>query len=177
VLAILFSKVKSVVPLDKLKFHRPKDEELSGYREFAVRYFDCLATAFPELEEYFGSDNPEEVVRRHRHAEGGSVLFRPVGLVIFANLAAAAGKDRTLEEVVGLLARLPTDLSAEPYRDLLWNSAARTMDLRRQVLVRRLLLYVLGLIRGTNEIAKLKADVARVRGIEPNAVTLPEKVV
>jgi len=177
VLTILFSKVKAVVPLDKLQFHRPNDEVLREYREFAVRYFDCLATAFPELEEYFGSDNPEEVVRRHRHAEGGSVLFRPVGLVIFANLAAAAGKDRTLEEVVGLLARLPTDLSAEPYRDLLWNSAARKMDLRRQVLVRRLLLYVLGLIRGTNEIAKLKADVARVRGIEPNAVTLPEKVV
>lgn len=176
VLTILFSKVKSVTPVKDLQFNRPTDEELEGYRQFAIRYFTLLAAAFPELKKYFASRKPAEVVKTYRHHNGGSVLFRPVGLTMFAHLTEVAVKEHTLEEAVSLLSKLPTDLSASPYVDLLWNPSTRTLDLRRQALVRRLLLYALGFTKSQNKLTKLTADVAKARGIEPKDVVLPSVV-
>jgi DNA sulfur modification protein DndB len=173
VLTILFSKVNAITPVKDLQFNRPTDEELAGYRQFTIRYFTLLANAIPELKEYFASRKPAEVVKKYRHLDGGNVLFRPVGLTMFAHLTEAAIKEHTLEKAVALLGKLPTDLSVAPYVDLLWNPSTRTLDLRRQALVRRLLLYALGFTKGQNKLTKLKADVAKARGMEPKDVVLP----
>ena len=176
VLSILFSQVISITPIKKLQFNRPDDAKLAEFKEFALLYFDLLSASIPELKEYFSSKRPAAVVKKYRHSNGGSVLFRPVGLVIFAHLTAVLVKNRTLEAAIKIVTRLPTDLSKEPYDGLIWNSATGTMDLRRQALVRRLLLYMLGVSTRRSEV-KLKADVARVTGRDLADVQLPQQVV
>lgn len=173
VLTILFSRIKSVTPIKDLQFSRPTDKELASFREYAIWFFDLLADGAPELREYFESKTPWDVVKKYRRPDGGSILFRPVGLTIFAKVAEAVAKDHPLDEALTIMGELPTDLSTAPYVDLLWNPGSRTLDLRRQALVRRLLLYSLGFTRGARAIKKLRTDVAKVQSIEPDDVRLP----
>lgn len=173
VLSILFTKVIEKKHLKDLQYHRPADEELKRYFEQAGRYFGLLAATFPELEAFFSSKAPENVVRAQRGPTGGSILFRPAGQTIFVNLLAAVMKGRTLEQAVKLLGHLPTDLNGAPYADLVWNRAAGTMDLRRKALTRRLALYMLGEMSAVGE-RKLRTDLARLQGLE--TITLPAKV-
>lgn len=174
VLTILFTKVK-VPPLKNLS-KRPSDEDLERYRDFAIRYFTLLAASHSELKKYFASKKPNNVVKKYRHSDGGSVLFRPVGQMIFAHLLEAMAREHPLEEAMRRLGKVPTDLAGEPYVDLLWSPSTKTLDLRRQFLVRKVLLYMLGLTKGPRRITKLKADVAKARGVDAEDVTLPDLV-
>jgi DNA sulfur modification protein DndB len=176
VLTVLFSKVMTKQNVRDLQYNRPPDEELDEYRAFALRYFTLLSGAFPALKEYFTASKPKSVVKKYRRSDGGHVLFRPVGMTIFVNLAASLMKSYPLDESMELLARLPTELKREPYVDLLWDSSTRTLDLKRQVLVRRILQYMLGVTTSRREVEKLKADIAKVRDIAVRDVTLPRPV-
>jgi DNA sulfur modification protein DndB len=160
-----------------LQYNRPNDERLLEYKEFALYYFKLLSKISPKLAEYFASGEPETIVKSQRTAKGGNVLFRPVGETLFAHLAEELIKGRSLEDAMGLLKLLPMELSKAPYVDLLWNPSTATLDLRRQVLVRRVLLYMLGFLKTSTQIKKLRDDLARVSGIEPDEVVLPELVV
>jgi hypothetical protein len=71
---------------------------------------------------------------------------------------------------MGMLKLLPKELSKAPYVDLLWNPSTATLDPRRQVLVRRVLLYMLGLLKTPTQIKKLRDDLARVSGMGPEDV-------
>lgn len=175
VLSVLFSKVGGSVDLKSLEYNRPTDAELDQFYNRATAYFDVLAKSFPELKSYFASTKPASVVAKHRRADGGSVLFRPVGMSIFVNLTAVLTKSRSLDQTMALLSKLPTDLSTAPYANLIWNTATRTVDLRRKALVRRLLLYMLGEIKG-DALAKLKAEYAKVLDVDVAKVKMPAKV-
>ena len=150
---------------------------MAEYKQFALSYFDLLSKISPKLDEYFKSDEPEKVVRSQRTAKGGNVLFRPVGQTLFAHLAEELIKGRTLDDAIGMLKLLPMELSKAPYVGLLWNASTATLDLRRQVLVRRVLLYMLGIVKTAPQVKKLRDDLARVLDVNPEDVVLPDLVV
>jgi DNA sulfur modification protein DndB len=177
VLTVLFSKVKEKTQVKELQYNRPTDEKLAEYKQFALHYFELLSKISPKLAEYFKSDEPEKVVKSQRTAKGGNVLFRPVGQTLFAHLAEELIKGRTLEDAMGMLRLLPMELSKAPYVGLLWNASTATLDLRRQVLVRRVLLYMLGVVKTTPQVKKLRDDLARVLDVNPEDVELPDLVV
>lgn len=177
-LTTLFTKVYQSKSPKELQFNRPTDTELAIYKEYATSYFEGIAGAFPELKEYFESEDPTAVVKKYRNENGGNVLFRPVGLTILTALVEEIVKARkiSMQDALGLVAKIPTDLSKSPYADLLWNTSAGTIDLRRQALVRKLLLYMLGITTSPRRIQQLKADYARTIGIELDETSLPAKL-
>lgn len=172
-LTVLFSKIMHTRSTAELKFYRPPDPEIENYQAYAQRYFDLLGNAFPELGEFYRSKKPDSVVRKHRHAQGGSVLFRPVGLSIFVELTASLVKRLSLEAAVERLALLPTDLTAAPYYELLWDPVTGNINTKRKVLLRRVLEYMLGLTQGRRQVDKLRQDLLdRV----PDNADLPDQV-
>lgn len=173
VLGILFPAVKGASMPD-LKYRRPSDADLADYRAYAIRYFSLLSAKFPELKDFFTSEKPASVVTSNRRSDGGSVLFRPVGLSIFANLTVALSKEKSLDQAIDLVGRLPTDITKAPYQGLIWSNGA--MDARRQAIVRRLALYMLDETPAAKE-EKLRADIAKVLGIEPQDYKFPAKLV
>ena len=72
---------------------RPADAELQKYFKLANDYFSYLEKYCPELRELFSAKKTEPVVRKYRGSHGGSALFRPIGLEIFARIVARLTKD------------------------------------------------------------------------------------
>src|SRR5271154_5908972 len=73
-----------------LRFIRPSDDELDAYTTAAKHLFRLLGKRFRALGQYFraSTTSAPSIVAANRTADGGNVLFRPIGLRIFAELTA-----------------------------------------------------------------------------------------
>ena len=180
-LEILFTKIciisKKNKPediKDELTKIRLNDDILNKHYANACNYFKRLAAVFSPLTEFFDASDYSAIVRRYRHPDGGSVLFRPIGLTIMAEIIATLVRNHTLDECFALVARLPTDLTAEPYVRVIWQPMQKKLQIREKNLVRNLLLYMLNSYdRNADE---LHDEYAKVLDRAPSKVDLPQKV-
>ncbi len=131
--------------LADLQLRRPPEDELQRYFEYAREFFLLLRDNFGELAEFFGTTETRPVVSRHRGSHGGSVLFRPIGLEVFARLTTELAGEMGLSQAVRTAAKLPRELDREPYRRLLWDPSTQTILGRRHIVtLREILFYMVG---------------------------------
>lgn len=175
VLKVLFmglGKIRGAVELQSI---RPDGKTLDEYFRLADDYFSGLSEHFAELKRYF-TVKPERlqaVIGKHRHRDGGHVLFRPVGLRLFAEIVAKLVRTGlSLEEALGACAMLPTELSAVPYRDVIWLPNGNMRPGGRTV-CRRLLMHMLGREPRTADLLK---RYSKLLGRDESEVSLPGKV-
>ena len=177
VLGILFSQAQT--PLKKIRRDlqrvRPTDDLLDEYFKLAQNFFMELGASIQEVGEFFAATDTEPIVAKHRGSHGGSALFRPIGLDIFARVVAELTKTKTLPlpEAVELAAKLPTNLSEAPYAELMRDTRTGRILNSNKVLLRDILLHMLGNSKKSAE--DLTERYRRIIGIE-NA-TLPMRVV
>ena len=174
VLRILFSNVRADIRMDKsrLRRERPPDEELAKYVALATTFFEVSEMYIDELREFFSSDDRRCVVAKYRGKHGGSMLFRPVGLEIFAHVVARLTEDTSLKDAVKRASTLPRTLSEAPYRGLMWDKTTGTVSSAHRVLIRELLLYMLGSRTKWSREA-LRASYREKMGIEDAELPVP----
>lgn len=162
ILEILFAKSGKATKAADLKRLRPSDDELEQHFAFASTYFTLLGQNSPELRRCLASSKPESEIKKHRHDDGGHILFRPVGLLIYTEIVATLMRTASLslDESVAELNALPTQLSEAPYAGILWDSATATMNIKNRALTRELLLYFLGHLKETGRVKKMQARYA-----------------
>ena len=158
---------------DELIKMRLGDDILKVHYANARDYFERLAAVFPPLSEFFDTSDYAAVVRKYRHSEGGSILFRPIGLTIVTEIISILTKEYSLEKCFGLVAKLPVDLTAEPYNGVIWHPTQKKL-IRGKTLVKNLLLYMLDAYDGAED--KLREDYGEALELETNKVKLPRKV-
>ncbi|QDT51705.1 hypothetical protein Pan258_57970 [Symmachiella dynata] len=164
--------------LDEMKHERPSEEVIDSHYEFAERYFQLLADAFSEVAEVFSGKTPAKAVEKHRVDTGGSVLFRPLGQRMYAQLVAELSKSYELDNIFEWIGLLPTQLDNPPYADVIWDTGTHTMTSSKTdaAIVRNLLLYMLGEeARPTPDALKIKY--AQYLGQNDDDIELPTPVV
>jgi DNA sulfur modification protein DndB len=128
------------------------------------------------LKRYFNAkpDRLATVMSGYRHRKGGHVLFRPVGLRLFAEIVAVLVRSGLrLEQALAECAKLPTELSNVPYREVIWLPNG-TMRAGGRAVCRRLLLHMLDREPRPQDLQK---RFAKWLGRSEDEVTLPAKVV
>ncbi len=145
VLGILFSSAQTDLKKRKadLQRIRPSDEVLQTYFKLAKDYFVLLAKHMTELAAFFAAADTKSVVTKNRGSQGGSAVFRPIGLDIFTRVIARLTTDKTLEEAIKLAAKLPRKLTSAPYEGLMWDPSTKTISNAHNVTLREILLYML----------------------------------
>ncbi len=171
VLSTLFPKVVERSEINVLKNRRPSDDVLKSYYEAALDYLHLLRNNYPPLNEYFESKSPEKIVSRYRNQDGGHILFRPVGLRIITEVVVNLMGSEELSSAVKIAAKLPSDLSEEPFRDSVWKTVSRTMRPGNRAIARDILLYMLGRKSATDALLRRYAKAIEV---EPKDCTLPD---
>jgi DNA sulfur modification protein DndB len=172
-LTIIFSKCMGKKKRSDLRFIRPSDEGLRQYRRFGQKFFRLMAKGFPPLRKCFQSTPAEAklIVEKYRTATGGHVLFRPVGLRIFTEVAAALISDgQPLAKAMKTISQLPVRLSKEPYRNVIWLPKGQIEEGGR-ALCRLLLLNMLGLETDQKD---LRDRYAKQLGLPKRKVKLPQ---
>ena len=178
-LGILFTKIYVVSKnkrLAKIKEEltqtRLSDEILGQHYKNACDYFTRLAYSFVPLTEFCTASDYSAVVKKYRNPEGGSILFRPIGLTIITEIVSTLVKKYPLDRCFELVSKLPTDLTAEPYNGVIWHPAQKRMT-GGKTLVRNLLLYMLDAYDGDED--KLHQDYAKALGA-PQLLPVPYKL-
>ena len=176
-LTILFTNAQFELRKQKadLQRVRPDDGTLEKYFNFAEHYFVQLRKNFKALDEYFGAENTEPVVKKYRSNRGGHVLFRSIGLEIMTRVVVRLTKDMSLGRAVELAAKLPHDLNKEPYQWLMWEPNKKTMLNGHKVTIREVLLYMVGKNAKSYSEATLLERYQRETGDE--TAELPDRIV
>lgn len=156
----------------KLRFSRPTDARLDEFHDLAVSYFTALGKAFKPVGSLFVAKNPALVAEKHRGPHGGHLLFRPIGLDIVTKVVVEIAGTRGigLPEAVMELKRLPTDLAAPPYLNVIWDPSRQKVA-RDKVLAHRLVRYMAGF---ELDESKLRNDYCLALGIDD--APLPAKL-
>ncbi|MEN3148471.1 DNA sulfur modification protein DndB [Neorhizobium sp. IRAMC:178] len=178
VLRLLFVHVTQSKTDRKLRFNRPSDERLIYFRKVAVDYFRALADAFPPVKDLFDANDPGLVTPNYRHAEGGHILFRKIGLEMFTRTAIELSKAKkvSLVSAVALMKHLPTELDGEPYRNVVWSPASHTMRVSNKSVSHDVLRYMLDL--NVDEAALVERyRVASGAEKDDPSIQLPKKIV
>ena len=174
VLEILFREGRG---WNAFKRHRPADNEITKFYVKSAKFWNTMVEHFPPLAEVMESQPGEDVAGRYRHRAGGHLLFRPVGLLIVANVVRQA-KDSGLSEreAIKRISETPMTLTDEPWVGLLWDKTNRRMisGPLPQKVAKQLLFHKIGGELGemrTNE-EKLRREYAGLLNRTESEVTL-----
>ncbi len=173
VLNILFSKILSKASTRDLQYNRPDDDTLDAYYNSTCDFFALLQESIPELNAYFKAKDYSRVVKKNRGTFGGSVVFRPLGLTIYAETIHRLSATHSLIDSVRLVAKIPRDLAKEPFADVLWDKRKGIIIGKGRVLARSLMLYMLRVDKASD---KLLEDYALALDKDPDEVRLPKQV-
>jgi DNA sulfur modification protein DndB len=171
ILSILFIKILKKGKRKELEYSRPPDEELKHYYREASIFFTQLNECFPELRQYWDAEDYLSVAKKYRGDFGGSLVFRPIGLKLIAECVAEMSTKWNIDERIANLAKLPRNLAKKPYAGILWDVSEKKMITSKQVLARRLMLYMVG---EKVEKSALLADYAAALGKDERSVKLPK---
>ncbi len=180
-LEILFMKIYVISNKKRLtdrkneltKMRQP-DHILDEHYQHACDYFKRLTDSFLSLREFVNAPDNAAVVKKYRHLDGGSVLFRPIGLKILTEIVAVLVEKYPLSECVKIISKLPTDLTQTPYNGIIWHPTQKRIIIKGKTLVKNLLFYMLNQFPG--DVDKLREDYAKALGVEMKEVELPKKV-
>ncbi|APZ97618.1 hypothetical protein BWQ93_03290 [Sphingopyxis sp. QXT-31] len=174
VLTVLFWKVRSKESLERLRFYRPPDDILDLYYDWTGDLFRKIGATFPPFGTYLKSGDKKEIAAQRTDA-GGHLLFRPVGLMILAELLAALVPTEGIEGALKLIAKLPMDLSQPPHKGIIWNPSTRTMEPANKATSRNILLYMLGKLKPAM-LPRLTLRYAELLGQDPAKTVLPAPI-
>ena len=180
-LGILFTKVYIISKKktlkdkkDELTKIRQSDEILNQHYTNACAYFEQLTNSFLPLQEFANAgDDYSVVVKKYRHSDGGSVLFRPMGLKILTEIIAVLVEKYPPSECFQMISKLPTDLTQNPYNGVIWDPSQKKI-IGGRTLARNLLLYMLD--HPPKDVDKLHEEYAKALGGETNQIGLPQKI-
>ena len=119
-LGIVFTKIYVISqkkrPADiknELTKVRLSDKNLDKHHQNARDYFTRLKNSFSPLSEFRTASDYSAIVKKHRNSAGGNILFRPIGLTIITEIISMLVKEHPLDRCFELVAKLPTNLTAE----------------------------------------------------------------
>jgi DNA sulfur modification protein DndB len=153
--------LRNIPPNERSRFlsWRPSDSELKSMYEEVVAFFESMAAHFPELAQYFRAQTPVVVAKKYRHKGGGSLIFRPLGLVTLTEVAIRLGRNIGLKRAIRRAAMLPRELRDKPLRDVLWDPKTGKIVASNRVLVRKIFLYMLGAHGGARKLLEKYREV------------------
>jgi DNA sulfur modification protein DndB len=168
---------------DDYKRIRPEPKGIALARKRIFGFWNSFLKHFPDLRDYMRVDtkqrNPAFRFRNDRN--GGHILFRPVGLILYARAIAVTMKSGwTLSKSLRRLSKVGPKLNKMPWKGVLWEAAAGRMITRKEnrQLSLKLLLYMIGhdLQKPRTSKVDLVAEYASVLNKKVSEVALPPKV-
>ncbi len=136
---------------------RPSIEDLDKYFKEIESFWSLLFRQFPEIESFIEGNKPilNGIPFDRNNLNGGTLLLRPVGQVMIANVYMEAKKKNKVGDFLSKVREVDFNLSCSNWKYLLWNGGK--MIPKNEALSRRSLLVLLGLEPNPDEVNRLRS--------------------
>jgi DNA sulfur modification protein DndB len=174
---------RSASKWDRFKKKRPPEDAVDRFTDRSEYLFDRLMEGFPDLKDYCERLDGEEPARPFRNREnGGHILFRPIGLLLVANVIYYLMRDSdfTLDGALDRVSRIPVELSSHPWNGLLWDDTNKRMITskdNRKAATRMTILSLGGSLskfRTLSNPSQIKEGLSGLMNIPPDEVQIPD---
>jgi DNA sulfur modification protein DndB len=129
----------------KIENGPPVTQVVDQIHAASVGFWDALKANVREIRTVCSSDPSEQLAGKQRTADGGHLLFRPVGLKAFARATRIlADRGAGMDAAVKKLSKVPLQLDSPIWRDVLWRPETKTMVNKFSRLAFNLLLHTAG---------------------------------
>ncbi len=162
---------------------RASDEVLKNSETFLIELWEEIIKNCNELVTYIENfeKNKIDPAKEFRNNDGGSILFRPIGIQIyFQTVSILYQYDDNLKEAIKRVSKIDRNLNNDVWNDVIWDSRGNKIlyGKENKDLARYLALYVLGfdLNRIRYSESKLKSLYASVIKKDEDQISLPFKV-
>ena len=158
-------EVNKILYIDTFKFQdvRPSDEIIDGLYEITLNFWQQAIDNIPSYNEVlYRKESPVSNFRNKE--EGGSMLFRPIGIEILADGYRQWKIQRKETDLFwNEFLKIDDELSGNYWRDVIWNNAKKTMISKSSAkFLREYTKYLLGLDHDQyyviSEYSKLKGN-------------------
>ena len=127
----------------ELKQSRPSQETIKAMYADHEIFWNGLKEHIPEMSEALGSNPTMQVAAKHRHREGGHILFRPVGQEAFARaLRTLLDRDIPIQQAIKALSSTQLMLNRAPWTHVMWDPSRKAMNRTNLKLAESLLLHM-----------------------------------
>lgn len=170
---LLLSEGMKPGKIREFKQLRKPAEELEKMYKASSKFIDLAISTFEELKKYSLTDSPRRA-EPFRHDEGGSLIFRPVGMSILGmSISSSLAAGYKIEHILTSLARVDRDLRSKPWKGLIYDSVNKKMRPRISksdiALASKLWLGMAGLTDSRSERSNLESEYAGAMGVELTA--------
>ena len=134
---------KSPTRRKELKQAHPGQETIKEMYADHEIFWNGLKEHIPEMREALGSNPAMQVAAKHRHRDGGHILFRPVGQEAFARaLRALLDRDIPIQQAIAALSSTQLMLNQDPWTRVMWDPSRNVMNRTNLKLAESLLLHM-----------------------------------
>ena len=127
----------------ELKQSRPGQETINEMYADHENFWNGLKEHIPGMSESLGSDPTMKMAAKHRHREGGHILFRPVGQEAFARaVRTLIDRGIPIQQAIAALASTELRLNQAPWTRVMWDPSRNAMNRTNLKLAESLLLYM-----------------------------------
>lgn len=165
----IFMRDKRPADWREFKGMRPQDNVINSYKEKCDLLLTTMIRYFPEVEDLFESEADQYIPGKYRGAQGGHLLYRPIGLLIFIKaLKEFLDKDWTIEKAVESISKVNMQLSGLPWAGLLWSNESKQMITapHNQSIAKMLLIFLAGDKKWIRKVNNLARDYYAILGQE-----------
>lgn len=138
--------VQKILGLGAQKFknyqlYRPSNEVLTQLSNSVHELFDAFVSETDVIKSYLSLTEQKSSVFRNKN--GGNILFRPIVLTNYVEIAIKLSKEKqiSIHEAFAKLNRVPQDLNASPWLGLLWDGE-RIINRISHTVIKNMLIYM-----------------------------------
>ena len=123
-----------------LKF-RKSDQKINKFYNYCSKYWDILENGIDQIKEYKKIN--KDAAKKFRNANGGNILFRPIGLLPFvkATIKIKFRKETKLKQVIEHFNTINLDINDKPWHFVIWNPIGKNMIMNNTSLTEKIFIY------------------------------------
>ena len=127
-----------------LKF-RPEEIEIEKFQNYLLKFWISFKHEIDVVNDYSSVSEDLNPASDYRNrVNGGSLLFRPVGILPFIQAVIDIKKrsNQSFKKILSKFNNVDYTLNTIPWKNVLWNPGEKTMIMGNNVLVKLLLIYM-----------------------------------
>ena len=106
----------------KYQLFRPDENIIDDMTVYVRRYWEAFCEKIDVIKKYM-RDNMNDAALPYRNANGGNILFRPIGIIEFvkASVLIALKREESIDIVLESMNTIAMDLSDAPWKGVMWD--------------------------------------------------------
>lgn len=138
-------EVKGASKINEYRRFRPDEKEIDEFIKIVDNFWKQVSKRIESVKKYLQIEMDKNPAISYRNAEGGLLLFRPIGQVPFVHCAVELLKEgKTCEEAMNVLNQVDYELNSELWTGIAWNNITNKMITANGKLIELVLNYVCG---------------------------------